>query len=164
MQGTVFGLFCPETRLHWMMGMKEPSAKRKRTLALHERAIRFSVNVNACCPEHFSNLPSKIVWGQLVRAADSTSSNLVEADDAVSNADFLNKMSIALREAKESRTELMKLRLGNLDNHQKTARLELESEASQLTAIFSTIIRNMRWRLESQKQKGGSRPPEKTPD
>lgn len=45
----------------------------------------------------------------------------------------------------------MKLRLGNLDNCQKTAKLELESEATQLTAIFSTIIRNMRWRLEAQK-------------
>jgi four helix bundle protein len=133
--------------------MKEPSPKRKRTLALQERAIRFSVNVNACCPERPSNLPSKTVWSQLVRAADSTSNNLVEADDAVSDADFLHKMSIALREAKESRTALMKLRLGLLDNHEKVDRLELEPEATQLTAIFSTIIRNMRWRLESQKEK-----------
>jgi four helix bundle protein len=131
-------------------GMKEPSLKRQRTLALHERAIRFSVNVNACCPEYFSNFPSKTVWGQLVRAADSTSNNLVEADDAVSDADFLSKMGIALREAKESRTELMKLRLGNLDNYHKAASLELELEATQLTAIFSTIIRNMRARLESE--------------
>ena len=132
--------------------MKEPSPKRQRTLALHERAIRFSVNVNACCPEHFSSIPSKTVWAQLVRAADSTSNNLVEADDAVSDADFLNKMGIALREAKESRIELMKLRLGNLDNYQKTAKLELESEATQLTAIFSTIIRKMEARLQREKE------------
>jgi len=132
--------------------MKEPSPKRKRTLELQERAIRFSVNVNACCPEHFSSIPSKTVWGQLVRAADSASHNLVEADDAVSDADFLNKMGIALREAKESRVELMKLRLGTLDNYQKTAKLELESEATQLTAIFSTIIRNMEARLQREKE------------
>jgi hypothetical protein len=56
-------------------------------------------------------------------------------------------MGIALREAKESRTALMKLRLGNLDNYHKTAKLELESEATQLAAIFSTIIRNMEARL-----------------
>jgi four helix bundle protein len=134
-------------------GMKELSPKRKRTLALQERAIMFSVNVNACCPEYFSNIPSKTVWGQLVRAADSTSNNLVEADDAVSDADFLNKMGIALREAKEARTELMKLRLGSLDNHSKAARLELESEATQLTAIFATIIGNMRLRLDNEKAK-----------
>ena len=87
-----------------------------------------------------------------MRAADSASNNLVEADDAVSDADFLNKMGIALREAKESRIELMKVRLGNLDNYQQTAKLELESEATQLTAIFSTIIRNMKARLEREKE------------
>ena len=132
--------------------MKEPSHKRKRTLALHERAIRFSVNVNSCCPQHFSNVPSETVWRQLVRAADSTSNNLVEADDAVSDADFLNKMGTALKEAKESRTALVKLRLGNLDNCAKTARLELESEATQLSAIFATIIRNMETRLQREKE------------
>lgn len=142
--------------------MKEPE-KRKRTLALHERAIRFSVNVNACCPNHYSNMPSKTVWGQLVRAADSTSNNLVEADDSVSDADFLHKMGIALREAKESKVGLMKLRLGNLDNAQQTAKLELESEAQQLSAIFSTIIRNMEARLERERrEKLSSRRPNET--
>jgi len=146
-------------------GMKEPSAKRKRTLALHERAIQFSVNVNTCCPQCFSNEPSKVVWGQLVRAADSTSNNLVEADDGVSDADFLNKMGTALKEAKESRVALVKLRLGNLDNCHKTARLELESEARQLSAIFSTIIRNMEARLQREKEeakRSRSRRAEKT--
>lgn len=144
-----------------MGDMKELSDKRKRTIALQERAIKFSVDVNACCPEYFSTVPSKIVWNQLVRAADSASNNLVEADDAVSDADFLNKMGIALREAKESKTELMKLRLGKLDNHQKAETINLESEATQLAAIFSTIIRNMRSRLDRERRngKGGQRPP-----
>ena len=70
----------------------------------------------------------------------------------MSDADFLNKMGTALKEAKESRTALMKLRLGNLDNYAKTARLELESEATQLSAIFATIIRNMEARLRREKE------------
>lgn len=127
--------------------MKEPSAKRKRTLQLHERAIQFSVDVNRCCPKYFSSEPSKVVWGQLVRAADGTSNNLIEADDAVSDPDFLNKMGTALKEAKEARVELVKLRLGDLDHYRETARLELESEVTQLCAIFATIIRNMESRL-----------------
>jgi four helix bundle protein len=134
--------------------MREPSARRKRTLALHDRAIRFSVNVNACCPQAFTNLPSSVVWGQLVRSADSTSNNLIEADDATSDADFLSKMGIALREVKESRAALMKLRLGHLDHHQRIAGRELESEAGQLAAIFATIILNMRLRLKEQGLKG----------
>ena len=133
--------------------MKEPSDKRKRTLALHERALRFSINVNACCPERFSTLPSSRVWDQLIRAADAASNNLIEADGASSDADFLNKMSIALREAKESRAALMKVRVGCLDNYQTTVDLNLESEASQLSAIFATIILNMRLRLEAEARK-----------
>jgi four helix bundle protein len=128
--------------------MKEPSDKRKRTLALHERAIRFSTNVNACCPDVHTTLPSSRVWAQLVRSADSTSNNLIEADGASSDADFLNKMSIALREAKESRVALLKIRVGNLDGCREIAERQLESEASQLSAIFATIILNVRSRLE----------------
>jgi len=129
--------------------MKDPSDKRKRTLALHERAIRFSTNVNACCPRYHTTLPSSRVWDQVVRAADSTSNNLIEADAASSDADFLNKLSIALREAKESRVGLLKIRVGNLDGCREIAELQLESEASQLSAIFATIILNMRLRLEA---------------
>ena len=128
--------------------MKELSVKRQRTLALHDRAIRFSNNVNISCPNQFSNIPSRRVWDQLVRAADSASNNLIEADDASSDADFLSKMGIALREAKESRAELIKIRLGQLDHYQLVASRDLESEASQLAAIFAAIIRNMRNRLE----------------
>ena len=137
--------------------MKEPSEKRKRTLALHDRVIRFSTDVNLCCPEQFSNIPSRRVWDQLVRAADGTSNNLIEADDACSDADFLNKISIALREAKESRAALIKIRLGNLDHCRLIADRGLESEAGQLAAIFAAIIRNMKLRLEEKAKRAVGR-------
>lgn len=134
--------------------MKEPSDKRKRTLALHERALRFSNAVNTSCPRTFTNVPSSVVWIQLVRAADSTSNNLIEADDASSNADFLNKMGIALREVKESRAALIKIRMGSLDNFALTAERDLESEAGQLAAIYASIIMNMRLRLDEERRMG----------
>ena len=89
-----------------------------------------------------------------MRAADSVSNNLIEADDATSEADFLSKMGIALREVKESRAALIKLRLGNLDHSQLTAERGLESEAGQLAAIFATIILNMRLRIEEERRIG----------
>lgn len=130
--------------------MKEPTPARKRTLALQERAIRFSSAVNVSCPKTRMDIPSNIVWGQLVRAADSSSNNLVEAEDASSNADFLNKMRVALREAKESRACLRKLRLGSLANHDEVVKLGLEQEADELAAIFATIIMNMERRLANE--------------
>jgi four helix bundle protein len=132
--------------------MKEPSEKRKRTLALHDRALRFTNAVNMACPQHFTNKPSATAWGQLVRSADGTSNNLIEADAASSDADFLSRMGIALREAKESTAELAKIRMGRLDHCEITETRGLESEASQLSAIFASIILNMRQRLDREKK------------
>lgn len=118
--------------------MREPSDARKRTLALQERALRFSAGVNAACPKHFHDVPSATVWGQLVRAADSVSNNLVEADDASSTADFLHKMRLTLRETKESKQCLAKVRLGQLGARGGIDGLEREAE--ELAAIFATIV------------------------
>jgi len=131
--------------------MKPPSEARKRTLALQERTQRFSTGVNLACPERFTNVPSATVWGQLVRAADSTSNNLVEADDASSDADFLYKIELTLREAKESRQCLAKLRLGQLNGFEKVA--DLEREAGELCAIFATIAIKVAQRLERESKK-----------
>jgi hypothetical protein len=64
------------------------------------------------------------------------------------DADFLSKMGIALRETKESRAALIKIRMGSLAHHQLVGDRGRESEAGQLAAIYAAIIRNMRLRLE----------------
>jgi four helix bundle protein len=137
--------------------MKEPSPARKRTLALHERAIMFSTNVNRSYPEQM-NYPSEIVWNQLVRAADGTSNNLIEADNGSTDPDFLNKMRTALREAKESKACLAKIRLGPLANAPKVLALGLEQEADELAAIYSTIITNMEIRLSKRPRQRRRKP------
>ena len=98
------------------------------------------------------NYPSEVVWGQLVRAADGASNNLVEADSGSSDADFLNKMRTALREAKESKACLAKVVRAPLANAQRVAELGLEREADELCAIFSKIITNMEIRLAQERQ------------
>jgi four helix bundle protein len=130
--------------------MKEPSEARKRTLALQARAITFSTNVNRSYPTAM-NYPSEIVWNQLVRAADGTSNNLVEADNGSTDPDFLNKLRTALREAKESKACLAKIRLCPLANADLVMRLGLEQEADELAAIYSTIITNMEIRLSKER-------------
>ena len=56
-------------------------------------------------------------------------------------------MRIALREAKESRTCLRKVRLGPLANVSLVIERNLEQEADELAAIFATIIIKMERRL-----------------
>ena len=69
----------------------------------------------------------------------------------------MNKIGIALREARESRAALIKIRLGHLDHARIVAERELESEAGQLAAIFAAIISNMRLRLEEETRTGKKR-------
>jgi four helix bundle protein len=126
------------------------SEARKRTLALQQRALKFSTGVNVNCPRRFTSIPSETVWRQLVRAADSVSNNLSEADDASSTADFVHKIRLTLREAKESRLCLEKLRLGKLDNFE--AVLPLESEAGELCAIFAAIALKVAHRIDREKR------------
>jgi four helix bundle protein len=133
--------------------MKEPSEARRRTLALHERAIRFSTRVNQSYPDGAMNYPSEVVWTQLVRAADSASNNLIEAGNGSTDADFLNKMRLALREAAESRACLQKIRLSPLAAADRVAQLGLEQEADELAAIFATIIINMERRISREAPK-----------
>jgi four helix bundle protein len=137
--------------------MREPSAARKRTLALHDRAISFSTCVNQCYPRQAMEYPSEVLWKQLVRAADSTSNNLIEAGNGSTDADFLNKMRLALREAKESHACLMKIRRAPLLNAERVIELKLEDEADQLCAIFSTIITNMAIRVGEQQRTAARR-------
>jgi len=132
--------------------MKPPSEKRQRTLALQNRAECFSVGVNSCCPERPPNAPSQTVWEQLVAAADSVSNNLVEADAASSTADFINKMQLTLREAKESNVCLAKIRRGRLAGFEKVQELRLEQEAGELSAIFATIVLNTSRRAERERK------------
>jgi four helix bundle protein len=126
--------------------MTEPSESRRRTLALQARALNFSTKVLGLCPLRFSSVASETVWRQLVRAADSVSNSLGEADDASSTADFLHKIRLTLRETKESRQCLAKVRLASLDRCGEVA--ELEREAGELCAIFATISMKVSQRMD----------------
>ena len=130
--------------------MKPTSEARARTLALQQRALKFSTRVNISCPRRFTTIPSETVWRQLVRAADSMSNNLCEADNASSTADFIQKIRLTLREARESRLCLEKIRLGRLDN--SAAVLNLENESGELCAIFATIALKVADRADREKR------------
>ena len=118
--------------------MAYDSPARQRTLRLQERVFEFAAAVLLKSPESTWHLARRETWRQLVRAASSTSYNLEEADEASSDADFVAKMKIALREAKESRKALRFITRCKLANYREIE--GLEDEARQLAAIFATII------------------------
>ncbi len=80
---------------------------------------------------------------QLVRASGSVAANWIEADEALSKKDFLMRMKICRKEAKESRLFLRLIDAGALNDtliHRDT----LAMEARELTLIFSAILSKAR--------------------
>jgi four helix bundle protein len=133
--------------------MAQPvSAERLRTLRLQERVFRFACGVVSQCPNTITHLAAREIWRHLVAAVVSTSNNLEEADEASSHTDFVAKMKIALREAKEARRCMRFVVVCGLS--QSEALAKLEDEARQLVAIFATIVINTKRRLEHEKASG----------
>ena len=56
-------------------------------------------------------------------------------------------MRLALREAKESKACLAKIRLGPLANAPRVEALGLEDEADELCAVYATIVMNIEKRM-----------------
>jgi four helix bundle protein len=76
---------------------------------------------------------------QLVRASGSVAANWIEADEALSKKDFLMRVKICRKEAKESRLFLRLVDAGST-GATVSARDKLGEEARELTLIFSSII------------------------
>ena len=76
---------------------------------------------------------------QLMRSATSVGANMMEASEAQSSKDFYSKLSIALKEAKET-TYWLEL----LQDAGYTGLEVLFTEAGELVRILAAIRRNMK--------------------
>ncbi|MCX5810852.1 MAG: four helix bundle protein [Proteobacteria bacterium] len=107
---------------------------------LEERTFGFARRVRA----FVKKLPRNIIIiedaKQLIRASGSVGANYIEANEALGNKDFLMRIRICRKEAKESRYWL-KL-MSKQDNQElENERSELEREALEITNIFGAILR-----------------------
>jgi four helix bundle protein len=76
---------------------------------------------------------------QLIRASGSVAANWIEADEALSKKDFVMRVKICRKEAKESRLFLRLIDAGFAKENQ-SKRDTLAGEARELVLIFSKII------------------------
>lgn len=79
---------------------------------------------------------------QLLKSSGSASLNFGEAQGTVTTKDFINKMSIVVKELKESRNNLKVLTY--IKEGDSTKRAWLMSEVKELIAIGSKMINNKR--------------------
>ena len=114
----------------------EGGAKRRD---LEDRTFQFADTVRHFIKQLPRTLANTEDARQLVRSSGSVAANWIEADEALSKKDFLMRVKICRKEAKESRLFLRLLDAGVAKNT-GSARDGLAKEARELTLIFSAII------------------------
>lgn len=108
---------------------------------IRERTFQFAVRVIRAVRRLPDDAVSRVVMHQLVKAATSVGANVEEADGAESKRDFAHKLSIARKEARETRYWLRLIRASIAENDEWTSLLR---ESEEIARILSAIIRSAR--------------------
>jgi four helix bundle protein len=105
-----------------------------------ERTFNFALRVIKLCQFLNKNyeVEKNILSKQLLRSGTSIGANVEEAQSGQSRADFISKMSIALKEARETNYWLRLLEASDLVPKEKLTEIIKESE--ELKRILASII------------------------
>lgn len=118
---------------------KQPYDLEERTAKFSEQIINFSKKIS-------QTIITKPLINQLVRSATSIGANYCEADEASSKKDFANKITIANKEAKETKYWLRMIAYAE-SNLIEEARI-LWREAEELNLILASIVRKSKNKMQ----------------
>jgi len=118
-------------------------ARNEKRYDLEDRTLAFASDVRAFVKEIKKTTGNLEDAKQLVRASGSVGANYIETNEALSKKDFLMRIKICRKEAKESRYWV---RLIDIDGNkpQKHTQQKLIQEAAELMNIFGAILQNSR--------------------
>ncbi|MEJ2627781.1 MAG: four helix bundle protein [bacterium] len=112
--------------------------KEKPVYDLEERTFNFAKNIRIfvkSLPNTITNIEDS---KQLIRSSGSIGANYREANEALSKKDFMVRLKISRKEAKESKYWLRLIKESNNIKNGKNEKLIQEAE--ELKRIFSSII------------------------
>ena len=112
---------------------------RTKQYDLEDRTLSFAKKVRAYSKKLPKTLANIEDGKQLIKASGSVGANYIEANEALSRKDFIMRIKICRKEAKESGYWLRLIDLEN-DQEQENERRHLEQEATELTKIFGSIL------------------------
>jgi four helix bundle protein len=107
---------------------------------LEDRTFVFANDVRAFVKQIPKTVANIEDTKQVVRASGSIGANYIEANESLSKKDFLLRIKICRKEAKESRYWLRLIDAGD-DSRLQKYRDDLVQEATELTSIFGAILR-----------------------
>lgn len=108
-------------------------------------AIRMIKAYQFLCKEQHEYIISK----QMVRSGTSIGANVCEAEHAESKADFVHKMSIALKEANETNYWLLLLNKSEYINSNEYDSIHIECD--ELIRLLATIVKTTKKSIQDAK-------------
>ena len=118
------------------MGEKQKS----KTYDLEDRTYEFAKEVRAFVRKLKKDVANVEDSKQVVRSSGSVGANYIEANDSLSKKDFVMRIKICRKEAKESRYWLRLIEIFD-DEALKIEKTKLAGEAQELMNIFGAILR-----------------------
>ena len=106
---------------------------------LEERTLEFAKRTRSFVKKLDKRIANIEDCKQLIKASGSVGANYIEANEALGKKDFLMRIKICRKEAKESRYRLRLIDTGGKTEIEKE-RDSLENEARELTHIFGAIL------------------------
>ena len=109
---------------------------------IQERTLDFGVRILKFADKLTKTQAGMVFTKQLIRSGTSVGANMEEADGAASKNDFINKVAISRKEARETRYWLCLIQKAGLINNtnNKGELNELIREILELMKILSSII------------------------
>ena len=115
---------------------------------IQERTLNFSIRiVNLCKFLRENGGTGYDLSKQLIRSGTSIGANVEEAQNAESKPDFIHKMSISLKEARETNYWL-KILIAT-EKQLEPRLLPLLNESNELISILHAIIKNSKAKINS---------------
>jgi len=109
---------------------------------IKNRTFRFALQIISIAEKLPNTVAARIMGKQLIRSGTSIGANVEEATAAHSKADFIYRMNVALREARESLYWLRLLEASQILETSLAA--ETLREADEITRILGAIVSSAR--------------------
>jgi len=104
---------------------------------LEERTLKFAKKIIEYTEKLPKTLANSEISKQLIRSGGSVGANYIEANEALGKKDFLMKIKISKKEAKESRYWLSLSRAVEGDGKEREVLIQ---ESTELMKIFGSIL------------------------
>jgi four helix bundle protein len=105
---------------------------------IQEKSFSFAVRIALYCRTHLSGKDDLVLSRQFLRASTSIGANVEEVLGRQSRKDFIAKLGIAVREAREAHYWLRLIERVTTDHHPES--ISLRNKCEELLKIFNSII------------------------